>query len=467
MENQNTRRFDLNIQKVLEDWNVSDALREIIANAIDEELLTSSDSVRIFEDSKGWHIRDFGRGLEYKHLTQNENQEKLKRRDLVIGKFGVGLKDALATFHRNKVQLSVLSRHCDVSLGESTKEGFGDIRTLHAFISDSSNPTLKGTDFVFTGLTTEQLNSAKDFFLRFSDEEPLEATKYGHVLTRRKQGARIYINGVRVAQEDDFLFSYNITSLTKPMEKALNRERTHIGRAAYSQRVRDILLECRKPSVATVIAKDLRNFETGKLHDELNWQDIAVHACRILNASGKYIFLTPVESRMTPMMVDHAEGDGCKVVTIPENVRQKLRGLKDLNDVPIRDLSEYSRQWNTSFKFVFVEPSELTKNERRVYEKTSDILGLLGARPLMVKKILISETMRMEGFEEAVGVWEPDQQRIVIKRSQLRSLKDYAGTLLHEVAHATSGAPDVSLRFESELTRSLGKVTSTSLGGRE
>jgi len=31
------RYFDLNIQRVLEHWTVSEALREIIANALDEQ----------------------------------------------------------------------------------------------------------------------------------------------------------------------------------------------------------------------------------------------------------------------------------------------------------------------------------------------------------------------------------------------------------------------------------------------
>jgi len=40
------------------------------------------------------------------------------------------------------------------------------------------------------------------------------------------------------------------------------------------------------------------------------------------------------------------------------------------------------------------------------------------------------------GYAEAAGLWEPKAHRIVIKRSELRSLDAYAGTLLHEVAHA-------------------------------
>src|SRR5690348_15900542 len=77
--------------------------------------------ILIFKDSKGWHVRDFCRGLHYSHLTQNENQEKLQNRDKVIGKFGVGLKDALATLDRRKISVLIRSRYGDISLGRSSK----------------------------------------------------------------------------------------------------------------------------------------------------------------------------------------------------------------------------------------------------------------------------------------------------------------------------------------------------------
>jgi hypothetical protein len=438
-------------------------LREIIANAIDEELLTGTSQIRIFKNSSGYHIRDYGRGLEYNHLTLNENPEKLNRRDVVIGKFGVGLKDALATLERNNVEVFIRSKHGDISLGRSSKQDFADVVTLHALIKEPSDPEFVGTEFILNGVDATQIEQAKDFFLRFSGEKMLEQTKYGQVLKRHKLHARIYINGVRVAEESDFLFSYNITSLTRPMEKALNRERTHVGRAAYTARVKDILLECRESTVAEIIAKDLKNFEKGKLHDELKWIDVAVHACKLLNATGKYIFITPTESRMASGLIEHAEADGYTVVTIPENVREKVRGLEDLAGSPIRDLDQYVKTWNQSFQFTFVEPKDLRTDELRIFNRTSEIFELAGGRPSNVQEVLISETMRLEGLEEAVGVWEPRERRIVIKRSQLATLNGYAGTLLHEMAHATSGAPDVSRRFEDELTGSLGAVTSNSL----
>ena len=88
------RKFDLNIEEVLEDWEVYHAVREIIANALDEHALTKTKEIEIKNENGDYIIRDFGRGLRYEHLTQNENKEKLSHPELVIGKFGVGLKDA-------------------------------------------------------------------------------------------------------------------------------------------------------------------------------------------------------------------------------------------------------------------------------------------------------------------------------------------------------------------------------------
>lgn len=72
----------------------------------------------------------------------------------------------------------------------------------------------------------------------------------------------------------------------------------------------------------------------------------------------------------------------------------------------------------------------------------------------------------MEGqYQEAVGLWEPTDGQIIVKRTQLRSLAGFAGTVLHEVSHALSGAPDVSLEFEEKLSQELGSIVARHLTG--
>lgn len=233
-----------------------------------------------------------------------------------------------------------------------------------------------------------------------------------------------------------------------------------MGRTAYSERVKSILLSCEDKVVAQALVDDLRHFETGTLHDELKWNDVSVHATKILNAVSKVVFMTPAELMQASKYVDEAKKAGYQIVTIPENVRDKISGQTDLSGNPIQDLSQFKQTWNESFEFKFVSPNKLTPSERAVYDATPKIVALIGGLPSNVKEVKISETMRMEtyAFVEAAGLWDPPN--IIIKRTQLRSLEEYAGTLLHEIAHARSGAPDISSEFEQSLTELLGKTGS-------
>jgi hypothetical protein len=79
--------------------------------------------------------------------------------------------------------------------------------------------------------------------------------------------------------------------------------------------------------------------------------------------------------------------------------------------------------------------------------------------------MVISETMRPETFGtgDADGLWEASTGRIIVKRSQLSCLAAFAGTLLHEIAHAKSGLGDVNRDFELVLTDFLGQAATRAL----
>src|SRR3954453_12641442 len=403
-----TREFDLNIERVLENWTVAHAIRELIANALDEAALSGTAEPEIAKDAEGrWHIRDFARGVRYEHLTQNENREKLASPDKVVGKFGVGLKDALATFDRRGIGVRIRSRYGDITTAKQHKHGFGDITTLHAVIADPSDPEMTGTDIELAGVADEDVEAAKALFRHYAGDEVLEETEYGVVLARPKWAARIYVNGLRVAEERNYLFSYDITSPTKALRAALNRERSNVGRSAYTDRVKSIVLAATSEAVASALAEDLSKFETGRWHDEVQLVDIGVHACQVLNASGRVIFLTPQELNAARDFVDRAKDDGYRGVVGPQSIRRKLKDAVDIIGAPIVDLDTYKSKWNESFVFTFVSVSDLTVAERAIFERTDEILALRGGRPPNVREVLISETMRLAtaGFGETAGLW--------------------------------------------------------------
>jgi hypothetical protein len=497
------RKFDLNIEKILEDWEVHHALRELIANALDEQKLSKTSDIKIFRDGYDqWHIRDFGRGITHEHFTQNENDEKLTATG-IIGKFGIGLKDALATFDRKSVDVKLISKFGVFTVGKSTKIGFDEITTLHVYINPAQDSAFVGTDIVLTNIQESDIQKAKEMFLVFSGEEEIESTSYGSVLNKKSIDSKIYINGVKVAEEPNFLFTYNVTNLNAVIKKALNRERTNVGRAAYSDRIKSILLSCNSWVVASALIKDLGNYSHGKKHDELNWIDVQEHATKIYSKVEKVVFVTSNDIEKSADIVDEAKETGHKLVVIPENLREKVQGTstekttlisqKEIQEKPqlieelkeaghnvivvpeavkqkadlieatsgnaVNDFSNYVNQRNQNFEFQFVSSSQLTSIEKDNFALSDYVLSIIAgidSKPHNITSILISETMQRDdySFKSSEGLYQ--NQRIIIKRSVLSDQRRFLSVLLHEIAHAISGASDATRAFESELSRLLG-----------
>ena len=479
------KKFDLNIDKILDNWEVEHAIREIIANAIDEQKITGSQNIIIEKLSyNSWSIKDFGRGIKYEHFVQNENAEK-QNASGIIGKFGIGLKDALATFDRKGVSVEIYSKYGDIRVRRFSKDDFDDVVTLHAIIDDPSRPNMVGTEFVLTGISDEDMRKAKDYFLLFSSSaNVLSNTKFGSII-EKAYGAPsyIYVNGVKIASEDNFLFSYNITTLSTAIKKALNRERTNVGRTAYTHSIRQMLLESEDAAVIDKLSDDIKNISSGTSHDELKWQDVQLHATQVLSKREKVIFVTPQEIHDHIDLVHEAEGSS-KVVVIPEKlqlkIEQKNEEIKQANEEiekqnaqaieqnkpeeiapkieAIQSFNTFVEKRSANFEFSFVDENQLTSTEYENFKRISDILDIVGGKPSCVKEILVSETMQNDNdsFYPAAGLWRKAEGQIIIKRSQLNRLEDLIGTLLHELTHAKSGFTDATRGFESELTKMLG-----------
>ena len=466
------RLFDLNIDKFLEHWGPAEAVRELIANALDEQALTGTATAEVQLKSPGiWTVRDYGRGIRPEHLTQNEDLEKKRASQAkqLLGRFGVGLKDALATLERHGVDVTLRSCHAEISLARHGKHNFASIPTLHAVVRAPSDPRMAGTEIVLSGIDDAAVQTARQYFLRFAAPKLLEATKHGEILRRKKgQPAHIYIRGLRVAEEPGFLFSYNISALTTAMVRALNRERTHVGRTAYSDRIKAILLAARAPSVAAPLAQELARIDKGTAADELQWLDVQEHAVKILNRESRTVFVTSSELREHAHLVNDAEETGYNVLVVPERLRSRMDELEDLEGEAVRTLEVYGDERAASFKYHFLDEKNLPAAEGEVWALLDPIIRLIGGLPRAVKEVRLSSTLRprLDGSDRAMGVWEHDAGRIVLRREALRSGKLFAATLLHEIAHARSDtAPDLTEEFENALTNLLGDVAINALTG--
>ena len=408
-------------------------------------------TIEVFKIESDWHIRDYGRGLQYSHFTQNENIEKLES-PYLIGKFGVGLKDALAVFYRKGIHVEIESKYAHITLKMVNKSGF-DVQTLHALFDKPNDVNMVGTDFIIKGIGDNAINKAKSMFLCFNKKiKLLETTKYGQVYSCNNSIPTIYINGVQVAFEENFLFSYNITNINAQIKKALNRERTNVGRVAYSDTVKNILRQCKSDRVLLTLVADLKNVMSGINKDEAGWVDVATYAAKTLNRNGDVTFMTPAQrAELSNQQIEILKESGKMLIMVTDNVYSKIAGI-------VNTFDNVYQEYNDSFQYNFVNYRDLTQAEKKVFDLKEAIIKFCKKYEYQYDvQIKISETIKVDEYGvETQGICDYETDSIIIKRSALKSEHMFISVLIHELTHYQHGYPDNSRDFENDLTEILG-----------
>ena len=312
---------------------------------------------------------------------------------------------------------------------------------------------MHGTDFCLEGCTEKDIEEAKKCFICFSGMNPIEGTKYGEIYNNRSGSAEIFVNGIKIADEENFLFSYNISPASKSLKQMLNRERTNVGRSAYAGIVREMLLASRSEEVVKALTENYRRINKGLQCDELKWIDVQGHTAKLLNKRDKVVFLTNEEfQNASNTDREIIERSGRKPVFIPAKVKLQIEGAKDDTGTVISTIETVIAAENAAFDYLFVTQEQLDEKEKKVFGITTQILKLLSSK-IRPSQIFIAEKLKRD---DGNGVYEGAKKRIIIKREQLSRVESYLGTLIHELAHAESGYSDLCRGFENKLTEYLG-----------
>jgi hypothetical protein len=451
------RYFDLNIEKVLDNWEIFHAVREIISNALDETLLTGCQEPTFTKDKQGlWHIRDYGRGLNYEHFTQNQNIEKIKATN-VIGKFGVGLKDALAVLNRSGRSVVIDSKFGHISLAMHKKEGFDDVQTLHAVFSEPLDCKFTGTEFILQ-VSDKEIEDAKKLFLYFEDKSPLDITPFGEIYGKSGDSANIYVNGVKVSDEDNYSFDYNITRKNAALKKALNRERSAVGRTAYSGIVKNMLLNSSTFEVISELLSQLKKIPKGTQGDEINYVDVQAYAIKKYNALKPSVFMSSFDA------FDLSEDDkekiresGRELVIVPEAVFDRVKDDEDENGNPIGTFDIVRQEYNDNFKYDWVDERALSVKQQSIWDLRNSLLKYFELSK-WEKRIRISNTINEFTSGDVHGVYDSQLGLIVLKKTVLNNKEVFYETLIHELVHATTDYADNTRDFENALGKYVGKL---------
>lgn len=175
----------------------------------------------------------------------------------------------------------------------------------------------------------------------------------------------------------------------------------------------------RRPSsdkVLSSLAKDLEALATGNTHEELSWIEIQNYAVKILNSEKNVVFVSSHELINNPNITYIADLMNHKIVPIPDNLSKKIQNTSDVLGKPVVDTKELYNQHSSSFEFKWIDSKSLSKEELAVWNLHTEILKFMGGKPIAVREIKISETMRHDPIarKECAGLWMPFQGWIII-----------------------------------------------------
>ena len=156
--------LDLNIKDIDNNWTINDAIRELIANAIDEHILaniTNDIKITYNEQTKTLTISNEGRGIKSVHFTENINKEKLNN-PKVFGKLGINLKNAIAVLVNNHVNVTIKSDFGIYTPLITNKQGLTEqLPTIHLERQNNFQEQ-KGTIIVLTPISQQQVDQANN-----------------------------------------------------------------------------------------------------------------------------------------------------------------------------------------------------------------------------------------------------------------------------------------------------------------
>jgi hypothetical protein len=333
--------FDLNIGKnVLSHLTVEDALKEIIANALDEHKLSEiSKDIKIYKNTANkWCIRDYGSGITSSNFKFNINHKKEKNYD-VIGMYGYGLKDAFGTLMSKGIKFKIYTETHSYTPIFRCKPDFVDEETIHIEINKNKTHEIScGTEFVFENLNLDYITRAKSKFIKFINPQ-ITYSSHDFKMFTLDSHQSIFINGVEVNTDTGFHFSYDIKR-SENIDKCFNRDRKQMDMKQLKPYIIKLLknLQLVFDDTHQTINDTLRHIcesNTSDFLGEFNQRDILRNIITQFNSLDKYVFVGTKE-RVTTEIKNKIDDDEKEIFKLGNGIKTKL-GVKNIKDLYHKD----------------------------------------------------------------------------------------------------------------------------------
>ena len=294
--------LDLNIgRRCLDNWHSHHAVRELIANAIDEHTFSKiKKPIEIKSNQRTFEIIDFGRGLRQDHFIVQTNNTKMSNTNY-IGQFGIGLKDSLGVLCRDNISVTIFTKEYKFKPEYKNKlETNRD--TLHINVTKNTEKNINYGTKIVLDIDKRSIEKAKNYFLDYSSvkyDTLYKSYKSCDAILQYDKKQIIYVNGMKTCETSDLYFSYNIKKTTDLLIH-FNRDRgdKNIYYQIFKKKIHEILENIDIFPEDTIEDKSINKLRNNiieilqkKKLKEFNKKSIIIDLLKQFNNTDKYIFI--------------------------------------------------------------------------------------------------------------------------------------------------------------------------------
>lgn len=281
-----------------------------------------------------------------------------------------------------------------------------------------------------------------------NEVEFIEKTQFGDILKKENNNADIYINGMKIGEDKNLVFSYNIKNISSKLKKSLNRERKYISRDAYREDIKTIIKESTKTEVLDIFEKQLRKTYSDNSYVEIKWNTVLIKISKyIINKykSKNVRFICNEDIVNNKELYDLlCKSKDVEIINVSEKIKKdidKYRKYIDEENLFIEDSFVIEEE--------LLNKEDLNESQRNVLEESIKILNKID---LLKNDYLPLDNIRISKIP--IGNMMHEDYGIIIPLNSLMNIE----TCAVKIINVASSLGNNSAEFKERIVGNLIKI---------
>lgn len=262
--NSNTECYELTLtQNYCSDWDFNNAIRELIQNGTDQEILEPNNKFKVTYDRKSEKLFLTNATSKLNINTLLLGRSSKTNNEDTVGQFGEGYKIAALVLNRLNKTFTIFNNEKNEKWESRFKNSDKWKEKILAFYISKNSTEDTGLVIEVGNVSYKEYSDLYNVWIKMFDWDYLKVdTSYGEILTDEDLIGEVYVNGLKVDCNSELKYGYNF----KPRYIKLERDR----KTCDSWNVGDITSKM----IAEAMVKGDIKIETVKKMVESNADDV-------------------------------------------------------------------------------------------------------------------------------------------------------------------------------------------------